>query len=45
MAMTKEEVAEAVRAWCTAWHTQDIQTILAMDGPGGRFRLPTVGVA
>jgi ketosteroid isomerase-like protein len=32
MAMTKEEVAEAVRAWCRAWHTQDIPTILAMEG-------------
>jgi ketosteroid isomerase-like protein len=31
MPMTKEEVAEAVRGWCTAWHTQDIQTIVAME--------------
>jgi ketosteroid isomerase-like protein len=31
MAMTKEEVAEAVRAWCTAWHTHDIPTICAME--------------
>ena len=31
MAITKEEVAEAVRGWCTAWHTQDIQTIVAME--------------
>lgn len=30
--MTKEEVAEAVRAWCRAFHTQDIETILAMEG-------------
>jgi ketosteroid isomerase-like protein len=29
--MTKEEVAEAVREWCTAWHTKDIQTIIAME--------------
>ena len=32
MAMTKEDVADAVRAWCRAWHTQDIPTILAMEG-------------
>jgi ketosteroid isomerase-like protein len=31
MAMTKEDVAEAVRAWCHAWHTRDVQTILAME--------------
>ena len=31
MAITKEEVAEAVRAWCTACHTRDIQTMIAMD--------------
>ena len=31
MAMTKEEVAEAVRTWCTAWHTHDIPTICAME--------------
>jgi hypothetical protein len=29
--MTKAEVADAIRAWCRAWHTQDIPTILAMD--------------
>jgi hypothetical protein len=29
--MTKEDVAEAVRGWCTAWQTQDIQTIVAME--------------
>jgi hypothetical protein len=23
-AITKEEVAEAVRAWCNAWHTRDM---------------------
>jgi ketosteroid isomerase-like protein len=32
MAMTKEDVADAVRAWCRAWHTHDIPTILAMEG-------------
>jgi ketosteroid isomerase-like protein len=32
MAITKEDVADAVRAWCRAWHTQDIPTILAMEG-------------
>jgi hypothetical protein len=31
MSMTKEDVAQAVRRWCTAWHTQDIQTIVAME--------------
>ena len=31
MPMTKEAVAEAVRGWCTAWHTQDIETIVAME--------------
>src|SRR5262245_798134 len=31
MAMTKEEVAEAVRAWCHAWHTGDIKTLLALE--------------
>jgi ketosteroid isomerase-like protein len=31
MPMTQEEVAEAVRGWCAAWHTQDIQTIVAME--------------
>jgi hypothetical protein len=37
MAMTKAEVADAVCAWCTAWHTQDIPTILAMDARAGGF--------
>jgi ketosteroid isomerase-like protein len=32
MAMTKEDVADAVRAWCRAWHTHDIPTILALEG-------------
>ena len=31
MPITKAEVAEAVRGWCTAWPTQDIQTIVAME--------------
>jgi ketosteroid isomerase-like protein len=31
MALTKEDVAEAVRAWCHAWHTRDVQSILAME--------------
>jgi ketosteroid isomerase-like protein len=31
MAMTKEEVAEVVRAWCQAWHTRDIEMILALE--------------
>jgi ketosteroid isomerase-like protein len=37
MAITKEEVAEAVRAWCTAWHTHDIPTIAAMEAQAGGF--------
>ena len=35
--MTKEEVAEAVREWCEAWHTRDIQTIIAMEAQSGGF--------
>jgi ketosteroid isomerase-like protein len=31
MPITKEDVAEAVRGWCTAFHTKDIQTIVAME--------------
>jgi ketosteroid isomerase-like protein len=31
MAMTKEDVAAAVRTWCTAWHTRDMQTIMGME--------------
>jgi ketosteroid isomerase-like protein len=31
MALTKEDVAAAVRAWCTAWHTRDMQTIMGME--------------
>jgi ketosteroid isomerase-like protein len=37
MAMTKKEVADAVRAWRAAWHTGDIQTIIAMEAWGGGF--------
>ena len=37
MAMTKEEVAEAVRAWCQAWHTRDIETLLVMEAPSFGF--------
>ena len=31
MAITKEEVAEVVRAWCHAWHTRDVETLVAME--------------
>jgi hypothetical protein len=31
MTLTKEDVAAAVRAWCTAWHTRDMQTIMGME--------------
>jgi len=31
MSITKEELAEAVRAWCHAWHTRDIEILLAME--------------
>ena len=31
MSITKEDVAEAVRGWCTAWDNHDIQTIVAME--------------
>jgi ketosteroid isomerase-like protein len=37
MAMTKEEVAVAVRAWCQAWHTRDIETLLVMEAPSFGF--------
>jgi ketosteroid isomerase-like protein len=37
MSMTKEDVADAVRAWCAAWHTRDIPTILAMEAQAGGF--------
>jgi len=41
MAITKEEVAEAVRAWCHAWHTGDIETLLAMEVPSFGFGFRT----
>jgi ketosteroid isomerase-like protein len=31
MPITPEDVADAVRQWCTAWHTRDIPTIVAME--------------
>lgn len=37
MTLTKEDVAAAVRAWCTAWHTRDMQTIMAMEAPAVGF--------
>ena len=37
MPITKEEVAEAVREWCEAFHTGDIQTIIAMEAQSGGF--------
>jgi ketosteroid isomerase-like protein len=37
MALTKEDVADAVRTWCTAWHTHDIPTICAMEAPAVGF--------
>jgi hypothetical protein len=32
MALTKDDVADAVRAWSQAWHTRDIETLLVMVG-------------
>jgi len=37
MGITKEEVAEAVHAWCHAWHTRDIETLLVMEAPACGF--------
>ena len=37
MAITKEDVAESVRAWCQAWHTRDIETLLVMEAPSFGF--------
>jgi hypothetical protein len=37
MPITPEDVADAVRRWCTAWHTRDIPTILAMEAQVGGF--------
>lgn len=37
MTITKEEVAEAVRAWCNAWHTRDIETLVAIESEAFGF--------
>jgi ketosteroid isomerase-like protein len=37
MAIAPEDVADAVRQWCTAWHTRDILTILAMEAQAGGY--------
>jgi ketosteroid isomerase-like protein len=37
MAMTKEDVAEVVRTWCHAWHTRDIETLVAMEAQAVGF--------
>lgn len=37
MPITKEEVAQAVRAWCTAFDTHHVETILAMETRAGGF--------
>ena len=37
MPITPEDVADAVRRWCTAFHTRDIPTILAMEAQAGGF--------
>ena len=37
MPITSEDVADAVRQWCTAWYTRDIPTILAMEAQAGGF--------
>ena len=37
MTITKEEVAEVVRAWCHAWHTHDIETLVAMEAQAFGF--------
>jgi ketosteroid isomerase-like protein len=29
--MTNDEVAEAVRAWLAAWHTHDVEALVAME--------------
>jgi len=41
MASTKEEVAEAVRAWRHAWHTHDIEMLLAMEATAFGFGFRT----
>ncbi len=37
MSMTKEETAEAVRAWCHAWHTCDVEALLVMEAAAFGF--------
>jgi ketosteroid isomerase-like protein len=37
MPITKEEVAEAVRAWCRAWDAHDVRTIIAMEARASGF--------
>jgi ketosteroid isomerase-like protein len=37
MATTPEEVAQAVRGWCAAWHTHDLKAILAFEARAGGF--------
>ena len=37
MAIATEEVAESVRAWCTAIHTRDIPTVVTMEAQAGGF--------
>lgn len=37
MAITKEEGAEVVHAWCHAWHTRDIETLVAMEAQAFGF--------
>ena len=31
MPITEEEVVEAVRGWCAAWHSRDLKAILAFE--------------
>ena len=45
MSITKEDVADAVRQWCTAWHTRDIPTILAMEAQAGGYGFRPLGQA
>ncbi|SRR6266511_668255 len=42
MAITKEDVAEAVRGWCAAFHTRDMQTIIAMEARAVGFGFRTL---
>jgi ketosteroid isomerase-like protein len=35
--MTKDDVANAVRSWCAAWHTRDVKTIAGMEARAGGF--------